>query len=71
LGVLCVTYWEDTVAIADALTRAAENYEQLAEGYDRFRLEQEDLIERALATLLNGSVERAEPDLVAAFDDGV
>jgi len=61
---LCVTYWEDSVAIARALTRTAEGYDRLAEDYDRFRAEQEDLIEATLAALLAGSLDHAEPDLV-------
>jgi glycosyltransferase involved in cell wall biosynthesis len=61
---LCVTYWEDAVAIAWALTRTAEGYDGLMEDYDRFRLEQEATIEATLAALLAGSLRHAEPDLV-------
>ena len=61
---LCVTYWEDALAIAAALTRTAECYDQLVEDYDRFRLAQEAIIERELAALVAGSLNRAERDLV-------
>jgi glycosyltransferase involved in cell wall biosynthesis len=61
---LCVTYWEDAVAIADALTRTAECFDRLAEDYARFRLDREEMTERGLAALVAGSLDRAEPDLV-------
>ena len=61
---LCVTYWEDAVAIARALTRTAEGYDRLVEDYDRFRLEQDAMIEAKLAALVAGSLDRVEPDLV-------
>ncbi len=61
---LCVTYWEDAVAIANALTRTAVCFDQLAEDYARFRLVREEMIERELAALVAGSLDRAEPDPV-------
>src|SRR5207247_8830198 len=60
---LCVPYWEDAVAIAEALTRTTERYDRLAEDYDRFRLNQEEIIEARLAALLAGALDHAEPNL--------
>lgn len=62
---LCVTYWEDAVAIANALTRTAVCFDQLAGDYARFRLDREEMIERALAALVAGALDRAESDLVS------
>jgi len=61
---LCVTYWEDAIAIAEALKQTAKCFDRLAEDYDRFRLDQEELTETTLAALVAGSLDRAAPDLV-------
>jgi len=61
---LCVTYWEDAVTIAKALTRTAERFDRLVEDYGRFRLDQEAMIESKLAALVAGSLDHSEPDLV-------
>ena len=59
---LCVTYWEDAMAIADALARTAENFDRLAQDYDRFRRDWEARREAELAALVAGSLDRAKSD---------
>jgi glycosyltransferase involved in cell wall biosynthesis len=61
---LCITYWEDSMVIAKALTRTAECFDRLAEDYDRFRLDQEAMMEAGLTALLAGSPHGMEPDRV-------
>src|SRR5205823_11365649 len=60
---LCVIYWEDAVAIAQALTRTAESFDRLVEDYDRFRRDEEAIIESKLAALVAGALDHSEPDL--------
>ncbi|MBV8526081.1 MAG: hypothetical protein JOY71_28890 [Acetobacteraceae bacterium] len=58
-GLLCVPYWDDAIAIATALTRTVERFDQLAEDYDRFRLEMEEMTQAGLAALLATSPEHS------------
>ena len=61
---LSVTYWEDAIVIAKALTRTTEYYDELVEDYERFRLHQEAMIEARLGVLVAGSLDPVELDLV-------
>ena len=59
---LCVTYWEDAVTIAAALTKTAASFDRLAADYERFRIERDEMIEAGLAALLAGTGADADLD---------
>lgn len=63
---LAVTYWENAVAIAEALRSTVERYDALVEEYDRLRLEREAMTEAGLSALFAGSPEQREPMLAVA-----
>ena len=48
---LCVSYWEDAMAISTALARTAKDFDRLVNAYERFRLHQEQAIKVALVPL--------------------
>jgi hypothetical protein len=51
---LAVVYWEDALAIADALARTVKHFDRLVEDYDRFRADQERVTEAGVAALIRG-----------------
>ena len=60
---LVVVYWEDALAIADALAGTVKHFDRLVEDYNRFRADEERATDAAVAALIKGRFDISGSDL--------